>query len=201
MQWDVESARNSNYPFYACKNQHCGFAEIAPLPATSARKKKNAPAEHKNPRTGKPCNHFTTARHLGHEFLTDVVEIRFSGPRATQANIQLWRSLVYALLEGASQALSIRRDDLDGTLYVCKSNEPTSLVLFDNVPGGAGHVKRVYEELTTVFEAAYQRVDNECCGPETSCYECLRNYRNQSYHDELQRGVARDFLHQVLKSV
>jgi hypothetical protein len=116
-----------------------------------------------------------TARHLGHEFLTDVVEIHLSGPLATQANVQLWRSLVYALLEGASQALSIRRDDLDGTLYVYKSGEPTSLVLFDNVPGGAGHVKRVYEELASVFEAAYQRVNNECCGPETSCYECLRN--------------------------
>ncbi|MGH2510042.1 MAG: DUF1998 domain-containing protein, partial [Ktedonobacteraceae bacterium] len=95
--------------------------------------------------------------------------------------------------------LSIRRDDLDGTLYVYKSNEPASIVLFDNVPGGAGHVKRVYEELTHVFEAAYQRVNSECCGPETSCYECLRNYRNQPYHDELQRGPIRDFLSQVLK--
>jgi hypothetical protein len=32
------------------------------------------------------------------------------------------------------------------------------------------------------------------CGPETSCYECLRNYYNQWCHDQLQRGRARDFL-------
>lgn len=74
-------------------------------------------------------------------------------------------------------------------------------MLFDSVPGGAGHVKRVYEELTSVFEAAYQRVNSDCCGPETSCYECLRNYRNQPYHDELQRGLVRDFLSQVLKPI
>lgn len=76
-----------------------------------------------------------------------------------------------------------------------------SLVLFDNVPGDAGHVKRVYEELASVFEAAYQRVNSECCDPETSCYEYLRNYRNQPYHDELQRGTVRDFLSQILNPV
>jgi ATP-dependent helicase YprA (DUF1998 family) len=183
-----------------CLCEDCGFAEIAPLPSSGPRKRNRAPAEHKNPRTGKLCTHFTTVRHLGHDFLTDVVEIRFGGALARQANVQLWRSLVYALLEGASQRLSIRRDDLDGTLYVYKSNEPASLVLFDNVPGGAGHVKRVYQELSGVFATAYQRVNNECCGPETSCYECLRNYRNQPYHDELQRGAVRDFLQLALDS-
>ena len=29
---------------------------------------------------------------------------------------------------------------------------------------------------------------------ETSCYECLRNFYNQWCHDQLRRGVARDFL-------
>jgi hypothetical protein len=182
--------------FRICED--CGFAEMVPEALSGSRKKKGLVVEHANPRTGKPCSHFTMTHHLGHDFLTDVVEIRFRGSLAAQANLPLWRSLVYALLEGASQALSIRRDDLDGTLYVYKSNEPSSLVLFDNVPGGAGHVKRVYEDLASVFEAAYQRVNSECCGPETSCYECLRNYRNQSYHDELQRGLVRDFLHKVL---
>ncbi len=71
-------------------------------------------------------------------------------------------------------------------------------MLFDNVPGGAGHVKRNSQELHSVFTSAYERVKNACCGPETSCYECLRNYRNQPYHDELQRGLVRDFLSQVL---
>ena len=56
------------------------------------------------------------------------------------------------------------------------------------------------KELVPVFKGAYQHVDSDCCGAETSCYECLRNYRNQPYHDELQRGLTRDFLHQIFNA-
>ncbi len=179
--------------------QQCGFAEIVPEPPVSGvRRKMNRPIAHSNPRTEKPCNGFIEAHHLGHEFLTDVVELHFEGPLAQWADSRLWRSLVYALLEGASYALGIRRDDLDGTLYMHTRNEPPAIVLFDNVPGGAGHVKRIASELLSVFQAAYQRMNYDCCGPETSCYECLRNYHNQPYHDELQRGVTQAFLKQVL---
>jgi hypothetical protein len=70
------------------------------------------------------------------------------------------------------------------------------------VPGGAGHVFRIHQELETVFKTALGRVDKpketECCGPETSCYECLRNYYNQPYHNELRRGLVRDFLKDFL---
>lgn len=133
-------------------------------------------------------------RHLGHEFLTDVIEWRFGGFIPEAANIRMWRSVVYALLEGASESLNIRRDDLDGTLYHYSSFEPPAIVLYDNVPGGAGHVHRIFENPAQVVASAFRRVDQDCCGPETSCYECLRNYRNQYYHDELARGLARDFL-------
>jgi hypothetical protein len=180
----------------------CGFAEMAPVaPAPGKTKRASKPKSHRNPRTRKECDGFTQTHQLGHEFLTDVVEIRFEGTLARQSMQKLWRSLLYALLEGASQALSIRRDDLDGTLYFPKRGEPPALMLFDNVPGGAGHVLRVANELRAVFTEAYERVQHDCCGPETSCYECLRNYRNQPYHDELARGLARDFLGSVLSSI
>ncbi|GHO83226.1 DUF1998 domain-containing protein [Dictyobacter formicarum] len=117
---------------------------------------------------------------------------------ARNASSQLWRSFLYALLEGAAQSLHIRRDDIDGTLYYHARNEPPALILYNNVPGGAGHVKRIADELPAVFKGAFDRVNNQCCGPETSCYECLRNYRNQVYHEELQRGIPRDFLAQIL---
>ena len=51
------------------------------------------------------------------------------------------------------------------------------------------------------FQAAFERLDRCECGPETSCYECLRNFRNQPYHDQLQRGLARDFLQLILQAV
>src|ERR1019366_402556 len=127
--------------------------------------------------------------------------IRFEGHLPWAAKRTQWRSLLYALLEGASEALSISRDDLDGTIYWPTTNKSPAVILFDNVPGGAGHVKRIADEMQSVFLQAYKRVETDCCGPETSCYECLRNYRNQPYHDELERGITRDFLAQILRAV
>jgi len=136
--------------------------------------------------------------HLGHDFLTDVVELRFIGSMASPTNDNLWRSLVYALLEGAAQGLGIRRDDLDGTLYRYSAGSAPAIVLYDNVPGGAGHVHYISQQLPLVLATAYKRASRDYCGPETSCYECLRNFRNQPYHDMLKRGVVRDFLDAVL---
>ncbi|MGD9099900.1 MAG: DUF1998 domain-containing protein, partial [Anaerolineae bacterium] len=113
---------------------------------------------------------------------------------------ELWLSVLYALLEGASETLGIRRDDLDGTLYHYSAGIAPALVLYDNVPGGAGHVRRIANELREICLAAWKRLDQCECGPETSCYECLRNFRNQPYHDLLKRGLARDFLQELLEA-
>ncbi|MBA2671484.1 MAG: DUF1998 domain-containing protein [Gemmatimonadetes bacterium] len=106
------------------------------------------------------------------------------------------RSTLYALLE-AVRALDINRGDIDGTLHFAIQGEAPSFVIFDAVPGGAGNAHRIAERLPALFEAAYQRVEKCECGEETSCYNCLRNYRNQLWHDRISR---RDALH-VLRRV
>lgn len=184
--------------FQVC--QWCGHAEPAPLPQ-AVRRRGSKTNEHKHPRTGKDCKGYTQTYHLGHEFITDVLELRFTGAVVNDPSLELWRSVLFALLEGASEALGIRRDDLDGTLWRRDSGPFPSIILFDSVPGGAGHVHRVANELVPAFRSAYERVAKCECGEETSCYECLRNYRNQYYHNQLQRGLARNFLEQVLRSV
>ncbi len=132
--------------------------------------------------------------HLGHSFKTDVISISFVEPQIGQKDDSFWYSLLYAVLEGASQALGIRRQDLDGCLY--PSEEGIMLILFDNVPGGAGHVKRLMNEenLNDVLKNALARVENCTCGLETSCYGCLRNYQNQFCHKYLKRKVILEFL-------
>ncbi|MBC8253646.1 MAG: DEAD/DEAH box helicase [Ardenticatenia bacterium] len=175
----------------------CGFAEPAPEQPTG-RRRRTSPA-HDNPRTEKKCRGSLYTRHLGHEFSTDVLELRFDGLLASVSDYEVWLSLLYALLEGASEVLGIRRDDLDGTLYRYNAGIAPALVLYDNVPGGAGHVRRIANELRDVFLAAWKRVDQCECGEETSCYECLCNFRNQYYHDQLKRGLARDFLSALLQ--
>ncbi|MGQ9721861.1 MAG: DEAD/DEAH box helicase [Candidatus Jordarchaeum sp.] len=138
--------------------------------------------------------------HLGHTFKTDVLSILFKEPKIDAFNYSFWFSLLYAILEGTSQALGIKRQDLDGCLY--PSEEGNILILFDNVPGGAGHVKRImYEQnLYEILKSTLSRVENCTCGPETSCYGCLRNYQNQFCHEQLKRGIVQKFLSDNLQS-
>ena len=45
---------------------------------------------------------------------------------------------------------------LNGTLYPYSGSPSPALVLFDDVPGGAGLVRRVAENLPLVFRAAWR---------------------------------------------
>ncbi|MCD6334565.1 MAG: DUF1998 domain-containing protein, partial [Candidatus Latescibacteria bacterium] len=131
---------------------------------------------------------------LGHEFRTDILDLRMEGYSKPDESFRL--SLLYALLEGISESLEISRDDIDGCLF--RDAQGQAFILFDNVPGGAGHVKRLTESSNTLREmlrSALKKVSGTCgCGEETSCYGCLRNYRNQFCHDQLKRGKVREFL-------
>lgn len=168
----------------------CGFGEPLAAAGSSGR----TSGQHTHPLTGKPCSGTRRQYHLGHEFLTDVLELRFEGPGVPRDGAPRWRSLLYALLEGAARALGINRDDLDGTLFAYERDAAPALVLFDNVPGGAGLCRRISDDLRQVSREAYAVVTECVCGEETSCYQCLRNFANQPYHHDLRRDLAREVL-------
>jgi len=153
------------------------------------------PRSHPNPWGGECRGRFSSSRlALGHEFKTDVLLLRFEG----YANAQdgFWLSLLYALLEGASAALGIDRDDVNGCLFSHAGDaaQPT-LVLFDDVPGGAGHVRRVASSADALRCSLHAALDvMSRCHCDSSCYGCLRNYGNQFCHEKLKRGPVVDFL-------
>ena len=172
--------------FRVCEK--CGYA----TPAADT-----LPKSHQNA-FGKNCSGSFRSYDLGHEYLTDILKLEFVGHSSNDESF--WLSLLYALLDGLSTALGISRDDLDGVLYPGrgKLSEP-ALILFDSVPGGAGHVRRAIEDeetLRSILNAAYQKVKACTCGAEqghASCYGCLRNYQNQFCHETLDRRVVIDF--------
>ena len=169
----------------------CGHAYLA----NQQPKGKKEKAAHKNPLTGRDCNGSPSHYHLGHFFMTDVLETTFKLPMRSEGAIY---SLLYAILDGASDALGIQRSDIHGAYYYQTAGASPSLIFYDDVPGGAGHVKRIYNNLRPTLEAALERLDRCECGLETSCYSCLRNYQNQFIHDKLQRGLAIDLLKRSL---
>jgi ATP-dependent helicase YprA (DUF1998 family) len=171
---------------------YCGYTE--PVAFQPQGRKRNA--GHKNPLTNKDCKGRYDIRHLGHRYMTDVLELGIETAMATEGVIH---SLLYALLDGASEALDIQRADINGTFYYRQAGQSPSFVIFDDVPGGAGHVKRIHDHLRETMEAALARVERCECGLETSCYNCLRNYQNQFIHDQLQRGAVIELLQNILQ--
>ncbi|MGH3251083.1 MAG: Zn-binding domain-containing protein, partial [Trebonia sp.] len=151
-----------------------------------------APKSHVNPLRGKPCTGPLRWRSLAHSYETDILRIALDAPGLGGAGgdgrAQL-HSLLYALLEGCAEGLEISRGDIDGVVH-SGTDARSGLVLFDTVPGGAGSAARIASSLDVAVAAALRRVSACDCGPETSCYGCLRTARNERYHEDLSRGAA-----------
>ncbi len=158
---------------------------------------------HKNPYK-KACSGTLEQVSLGHEFITDVLQIRFHLKLPKDNNDGVWfaYSLAYALVEGAAEVLEVPPTDLSATVAYESGSAIPPLVLYDNVPGGAGLVARLEEEeiLRACLKAALDRVNGSCgCGENDSCYGCLRSYRNQFAHQHLRRGPVMRCLKRLLE--
>ena len=144
---------------------------------------------------GKECSGPLKLAYLGHNFHTDVLLIKLPDINNSEVDLQ---SLLYAIIEGASNNLDIDRRELGGAVWGFKDND-ISLVIYDTVPGGAGHVKKIQSHIVDVLKSALLKVSGQCgCGEETSCYGCLRNYDNQRYHDTMSRKGAKKYLEILL---
>ena len=74
-----------------------------------------------------------------------------------------------------------------------------SLLIYDDVPGGAGHARQLSDRVSELVEEAYRVVDGHCgCGEETCCYGCIAHYYNQTKQGELSRGAAKKLLGALL---
>ena len=132
---------------------------------------------------------------LGHELVTDVVRLRF--PLLTDE----WDaySLAYAVLLGATDTMEVPDADLNVTITGGASPNEAAIVLYDNVPGGAGLVAQLEDPIVfrRMLVRARERLEGNC-GCDSSCYGCLRSYRNQFAHPFLNRKRALSFLDPVL---
>ncbi len=175
--------------FYVCQECGAGFRE---------RQNK----AHKTP-YGQDCHGTLEMVSLGHEFVTDVLQLQFH-PNLEADVEPIWfgYSLAYALVEGAAEILEVPSTDLNATVAYSEGNPVPPIILYDNLPGGAGLVARLEEEKTlrVCLEAAQKRVGGNCgCDEATSCYGCLRSYRNQFAHQHLQRRPVFSYLSKILE--
>ena len=164
--------------FYICRS--CGSHMITPQ------------AKHNSP-YNLECSGTLEKFSLGHELATDVVRLQF------QLLHGEWDaySVAYAVLLGAADILEIPNTDLNVTITGVDYPNDSAVILYDNVPGGAGLVAQMEEEdiFREVLRSAKERVQGNC-GCDTSCYGCLRSYRNQFAHARLDRKRALEILTQ-----
>ena len=158
--------------FYICRS--CGSHMAGPQ------------ATHRSP-SNSDCTGTLERFSLGHELVTDVLRIQFPTVHGE------WEaySVAYAVLLGAAETLEVPDTDLNVTITGGDQPGKSAVVLYDNVPGGAGLVAQLEDEgvFADVLQAATERVQGNC-GCDSSCYGCLRSYRNQFAHAQLDRTQA-----------
>ena len=109
---------------------------------------------------------------------------------------------MYAILNSVSTVMTIERRDIRAclTCKVVDKKREHKIIIYDSVPGGAGHSRRLVTDDGDVFKrviyGAYKAMSECKCTP--SCYKCLRSYENQKIHDKLDHEKAAEFLKQLI---
>jgi hypothetical protein len=165
---------------------------------------KRSPGAHKKP-WGPDCSGGRITADLVCEFRTDTLQLRFDGVRPAPPGVgdrSFWLSLQTGFIAAVADTLVIPRRDLDGTYRSQgEGSSAGELVVYDRVPGGAGYVGRIRQELPRILNSMLERVrncPNPACEPAGSCYACLRTYGNQFNWDILRRDGIADWLGAVL---
>lgn len=106
-------------------------------------------------------------------------------------------SLAFALQKGLCKLLDLESFDI-GVSWRWLANRKlgadsrAEFIFYDRTPGGAGFVKECFNNWQQAVEQAHEICDT--CSCESACYDCLKDYSNQSYHEKLNRKMTMDVL-------
>ncbi|MDQ7826890.1 MAG: MIT C-terminal domain-containing protein [Candidatus Eremiobacteraeota bacterium] len=142
------------------------------------------------------CGGNSTRFHLGHQFQTDVLLINLPGCEIKAP--EFFTSLKAALIEAAQAVVGAESGELSGFVRSIKIDGIVNfqIVLYDNVPGGAGYVRKIAAQALNILTTARSILDG--CQCEKSCYKCLRSYENQSEHIMLDKRLIQPYLDHLI---
>ena len=146
---------------------------------------------------------------LGTDFITDVLLVSINPmppqmlvPGLLATDVAL-RTLCEALTKAACTSMGldiqeIQADYRPALTPAGRQGAEAEIYLYDTLPGGAGFVQRVGELGVPVFEqtlAILEQCPDSC---DSSCYRCLRSYKNKLEHELLDRHVGASLLKSLL---
>lgn len=146
------------------------------------------------------CQHARTEQiNLGYDFLTDMLVLAFNLPRdqiesqALDANAWLKRAAATtaeAMRKAATIMLDVEFDEVQAGFRI-RTDEALVYVdvyLYDSLSSGAGYCAQAGERTEELLERTLDLLQS--CSCDHACYECLKHYRNQRIHHELDRHAA-----------
>ena len=82
-------------------------------------------------------------------------------------------------------------------LLVQKPDDKLDLLIYDPMPGGSGLLEQMLSRWQELIATAKELLAGCVQGCETACYACLKTFRNQFYHDLLNRHEALELMDEL----
>lgn len=148
------------------------------------------------------CSHSETLNiDLGYDFITDmlVLEFEFDGKQINTSYNNIWHhragvSLAEAIRLAAGKILDI---DFSELVTGCRYRNDKQgcfldVYLYDSLLSGAGYSNSLSKIIGQVLSEAEKILKQ--CNCDDACYNCLKHYRNQHIHGDLDRKAAIELL-------
>ncbi len=156
---------------------------------------------------GRLCRGTFKTVYLGYSFMTDVLDFRitlsddFRKDILKQRNLRVLSDAALSLSEVLQIAVSHKLDidirEISGGYRFgidAAGNTTIDIFVYDTISGGAGYVTSVANDLKDVLAEARKVVECDCG---SSCHKCLRSFKNQISHANLNRFLALDLLNYI----
>ena len=126
-------------------------------------------------------------------FYADIISDAFMLPDCQNQTIAY--SVMEAIRMGAVHVLDMHLQDLQVMTIPHFDDNKVDAYLYDPMPGGSGLLAQIIGKFQQIYESAVSFLANCSSGCETSCINCMQNYRNSFYHKYLDRHEALEFLY------
>lgn len=139
------------------------------------------------------CKNYETL-HFGTSKKTDILYIKINQSKIKDLinlnDKKFWYTLLQLILETIPNILHIKRGDIDGLIWM-NENLKYEMILFDDIPNGAGHMQIVQQNLKSIFNEAKKRISQDCC--DRACPKCLLTFYNQHFDEQLDKNLVIEF--------
>ena len=157
------------------------------------------------------CDGMHPTRHivLGTDFITDIAlfSMRVAPPISLRPGhtptVVALRTLSEALAKAACQLLELEPGELMAEYRPAltpngRSGHEVEIFLYDTLPGGAGFSAELATSNVGLFQAARSLLKDCPENCDSSCYRCLRSFKNRIEHSLLDRHIGAQLLEYLL---